>query len=322
MMPNEWPNERPNERPNGRRAPRGFTIVEMIVTVVIIVLIGAAVTRVFVTQLRGYNRTREAVAIQRDLRTGLGLLPIDLRAASVQLADLVSMSDSALRLRATIGSSVICNRPDSVTLDLPPQNLAKNVLTSWYTQPQVGDWIAVYVSSDVDPSKDSWRMRRVTSIAAAPNTSCVGAPFTDAALDPPATKPRWRVKLDDSVSMVEAGAGKPVRFLRMARYALFKSSGTTNRWYLGYADSVGGVWNATESVAGPFAPYSAAGASGLRFAYYDTTGAVIAAPAPGARIGRVDVTLRGYTRLRSGKDSASVRDSLLLRIALRNRQTL
>ena len=178
------------------------------------------------------------------------------------------------------------------------------------------------VPSDVDPSKDSWRMRRVTSIAAAPNTSCVGAPFTDAALDPPATKPRWRVKLDDSVSMVEAGAGKPVRFLRMARYALFKSSGTTNRWYLGYADSVGGAWNATESVAGPFAPYSAAGASGLRFAYYDTTGAVIAAPAPGARIGRVDVTLRGYTRLRSGKDSASVRDSLLLRIALRNRQTL
>ncbi|AHG93896.1 hypothetical protein J421_6361 (plasmid) [Gemmatirosa kalamazoonensis] len=307
---------------SGRRAARpGFSIVELLVTIVLVLVIGGAVAKVFVTQLRGYNRTRESVAIQRDLRTGLGLLPVDLRAASVQLGDVVSMSDSAVRLRANFGTSVICGRPTTSTLDLPPQNLARNVLTSWYTDPKPGDWVAVYVTNDLDPSNDSWRMLQIVSIGAAPSTSCPGAPFTDPVLDPPASKPRWRVTLNDTVSVVDGGPGRPVRFLRLVRYALYQASTTTKRWYLGYADSVGGKWNATEAVAGPFAPYAATG-SGVRFRYYDTTGVLLPTPPGlGARIGRVDVTLRGAARVRGEKDTVVVRDSLLLRIALRNRQT-
>lgn len=311
--------------PLGRRRPpaprpprRGVTIVEMLVALALVMIIGGALSAVFVNQMRGYNRTREAVAIQNDLRTGLGFLPIDLRAASVQLGDLVRMSDTALVMRATIGSSVICERPNTTTLVLPPLGLAANVLTAWYTEPVVGDWVSVYVSSDLDPSKDSWRMLRVTAIGPAPAAECAGAPFTDPVLDPPATKPRWRVTLSDTVSVAEAGPGKPIRFLRLVKYALFRPSVAANRWYLGYADSVAAGWNAIEPVAGPFAAYAAATA-GVRFTYFDTLGAPIPAAAPTMRIGRVDVALRGATRIRTGRDSL-VRDSLLLRIALRNRQ--
>ena len=61
----------------------------------------------------------------------------------------------------SIGSSVVCQRPDSSTIDLPPQGLANNVLTSWYATPVAGDWVTLYVSSDLDPSKDSWRLLKV-----------------------------------------------------------------------------------------------------------------------------------------------------------------
>jgi hypothetical protein len=309
---------RPPQRAARRRG--GFTIVELIVTVVLVTLIGASLTGLFVNQLRGYNRTREAAAMQHDLRTGLGFLPIDLRAASVQLGDLVRRTDTALVMRATIGSSVVCERPSTSTLVLPPLGLAHNVLTSWYTQPAVGDWVAVYVSNDADPSRDSWRMLRVNAIGAAPAASCAGAPFTDAALDPPATKPRWLVTLSDTVSIAESGPGKPVRFLRLVRYALFRPRATANRWYLGYADSVPAGWNEMEPVAGPFAPYIAGrNDAGIRFAYYDTLGVAIPSNAVAPRVGRVDVALRGASRVRAGRDSL-VRDSLLLRIALRNRQ--
>jgi prepilin-type N-terminal cleavage/methylation domain-containing protein len=298
----------------------GFTIVEMLVTLVIVVAVVASVSRLFVNQLRSYARTQASTAAQRDLRLGLSLLPMDLRAASVQLHDVQQMTDSMIELRATIGSSIVCGRPDSLTIDLPPQNLAKNVLTSWYALPAAGDWITVYVSSDLDPSQDSWRLLKVAAIAPAPNTSCVGAPFTDPVLDPPATKPRWRITLSDTLSTTNAALGKPVRFLRAVKYSLYQPSGSSSKWYLGYRDSVGGVWSAIEPIAGPFAAYASTG-SGVKFAYFDTTGAQLPNPTLADRIGRVDVALRSYTRVRSGKDSVIVRDSVKLRIALRNRQT-
>jgi len=300
---------------------RGFTIVELLVTLVIIGVLGLALSRMFVGQLRAYGRSQAANAAQRDLRLGLSLLPMDLRTASVPLSDLTQMTDSSIALRATIGNSVVCERPATNVIDLPPLGLAHNVLTSWYATPLPGDWITVYVSSDADPSKDSWRLLQVVSIAAAPSTVCAGQPFTDPVLDPPATKPRWRVTLSDTVSTVEAGPGKPVRFLRSVKYSLYHTSSASATWYLGYRDSVNGAWSSVEPIAGPFAPYAATG-SGVKFTYYDTTGAVVAAPVPGTRIGRVDVAMRTYNRVRGGKDSVVVRDSVKLRIALRNRQTL
>jgi prepilin-type N-terminal cleavage/methylation domain-containing protein len=305
-----------------RRAagPRGFTIVELLITLVIVVLLALSVSRLFVGQLRSYGRSQAANLAQRDLRLGLSLLPMDLRAASVGLNDITTMSDSAISLRATIGSSIVCERPADNIIDLPPQGLSRNVLTSWYALPQPGDWVTVYVSSDDDPSKDSWRLLKVAAIDAAPAASCAGAPFTDPALDPPGSKPRWRVTLSDTVSMLEAGPGKPVRFLRSVRYSLYRTSNTSTKWYLGYRDSVNGAWSAIEPIAGPFAPYSAASA-GIRFTYFDTLGTLLPNPVPGNRIGRVDVAMRTYTRVRAGKDSVVVRDSVKLRIALRNRQT-
>ena len=301
-----------------RSARPGFTLIELLVALVLVVALGAVMMAMWVGQLRAFTRSKESSAMQRDLRMGLSLLPMDLRAASVSLGDLRSMTDTAIRLRATIGSSIACARPDAYTIDIPPQGLDKNVLTSWYTEPKVGDWVTIYVSSDLDPSKDSWRLLQIKSLDLAPLSACMGPPFTDPVLDPPDKKSRWRIGLNDSVSVVEAGIGKPIRFLRQVRYALTKSA-VTNRWYLGYSDSLAAGWSPTEPVAGPFSPYAATG-GGIAFTYFDTTGAPVVNPPAGTRIGRVDVVLRTSARVRQGKGTVITRDSVALRIALRNRQ--
>jgi prepilin-type N-terminal cleavage/methylation domain-containing protein len=297
----------------------GFTLPELLVTMTLLVLVGATLGTMLTSQYRMFNRTRGATQMQRDLRTGLGLLPLDLRAASRAAGDITALQDSAIQLRATIGSSVVCVRAALATIDLPPLNAARNALTQWHVQPQTGDTVLVYdENTRPGPEDDRWLPYSVTSLAAAPAASCAGLPFTDPALDPPASKPRWRLVLSsDPPNTVLPGA--PIRFLRSVRYSLFRPTGATaDGWYLGYREYVGGSWSTPEPIAGPF---EAAGAprNGIRFAYFDTLGQTLAAPT-GQSVGRVDLSFRARALVRGGtRDSVVLRDSVAVRVALRNR---
>jgi prepilin-type N-terminal cleavage/methylation domain-containing protein len=308
-----------------RRAPAGFTLAELLVTVVILAFVGAAINRMLVGQLRMFNRAQGATRIQRDLRTGLGLLPVDLRGAAREsrtLADLTELRDSSIGLRATLGSSIVCGRPGLNDVDLPPVGTARNTLTSWYTQPLAGDTLLVYNdSTSAGPEDDVWTARRITAIVPLVSASgvvpCSATPYMHPTLD--AGKPRWRVTLDARVpDSVKTGA--PVRFLRSVRYSLFQPAPPAGQWYLGYREFVSGAWSPTLPIAGPFERYAAGTGSGIRFAYFDTLGQPLATPANGTRVGRIDLVLRARALLRGGTtDSVVLRDSVAARVALRNR---
>jgi hypothetical protein len=119
--------------------------------------------------------------------------------------------------------------------------------------------------------------------------------------------------------------GMPVRVLRRVRYEL--RAAASGRFYLMYRERrPDGTLSDPEPIAGPFdSDQAAAGRSGVRFAYFDTLGAPMSAPldAPAGltAVGRIDVTLRPRTQVRAGttRDSVVVRDSALVRVALRNR---
>jgi len=299
------------------RARAAFTLPELLVAMTLLVIIGGTLGTMLTSQYRMFNRTQGATQMQRDLRTGLGLLPLDLRAASRAAGDITALQDSAIQLRATIGSSIICVRPALNTLDLPPLMGARNALTQWHTQPLPGDTVLVYDENvRSGPEDDRWLPFTLMAIDAAPASSCAGAPFTDPALDPPASKPRWRLTLNGDPPITTV-VGAPVRFLRSVRYSLFQPSGS-DAWYLGYRELVGGAWGTTESIAGPF---EAAGGPrvGIRFTYFDTLGVALAAPT-GQNVGRVDLAFRARSLIRGGtRDTIVLRDSVAVRVALRNR---
>ena len=307
-----------SDRTTRPSAPRGFTLVELLVALVLLAVVGGTLGTLLVSQYRLFNRTRGATQMQRDLRTGLGLLPMDLRGASRAGGDLTVLTDTAIALRATIGSSIVCTRPAANVISLPPLNGARADLTQWHTQPQPGDIALLYDEFDrPGPEDDRWLPYVIQTISASTG-DCIGTPFTDAALDPPSSKPRFRVTLDaDPVATILPGM--PVRFLRPTRYSLYLPGTDPDAWYLGYRELVQGTWTPIEPIAGPFEP-PRGGTSGVRFTYFDTLGAVMTAPAAD-RVGRIDLSFRTRNLLRNAgsRDSLVLRDSVSVRVALRNR---
>jgi prepilin-type N-terminal cleavage/methylation domain-containing protein len=328
---------RPSPRPPraaARPTRAGFTLVELLISIVILAVVMTALVKVFSSQQQLYTRTREAADVQRDLRMGFNMLPVDLRSAAtapvIGVSDLADLSDSALSVRATIGQSIICNKvplplgAPSVQIDLPPLNLASHTLTTWHAEPTVGDIVLLYNdSTSIGPEDDYWDQHVIVAKQEL-STTCTGGPFTDPALD--AGKMRFRLTLNRPVAdSVRLGAG--VRFLRWARYSLFRPSGVgtsaETQWYLGYRENPGQLgWEATQPIAGPFRPAGGSG-PGIGFSYFDANGVALAAPVNPRAVARIDLTFRAQARVRgAGATEYAVRDSLALRVAMRNRPVL
>lgn len=326
-----------SRRARPRAARRGLTLVEVLIAVALAGLVSTMLLTTLTSQQRFYAALDTRTRVQRNLRTGISVLPADLRPASVVEGDLVSLQDSVVQLRATFGSSVVCGIPASRTqIDLPPTKASANVFSTWYTAPLPGDTAWVYdENNDPTPSDDRWTPFTISKFEVAPAAApgVPGACPTAAFLDPikdaqsPA-KPRWRVTLDGSLAdSVRVGAG--VRFTRQVRYSLFVPPSATAakppRAYLGYAEQqVAGGFGAPDVLAGPYRAYAPGGRGGLAFRYFDSTGTSIPAPVSAGnlpRVARVDVTIRSVMQLPRSVDTLrAARDSALFRIALRNRQ--
>jgi hypothetical protein len=110
------------------------------------------------------------------------------------------------------------------------------------------------------------------------------------------------------------GAGASLRFVRRARYQLYRAG--DGYWYLGFLDCAPArsvPCSTIQPVSGPFAP------AGVRFTFVDSTGTVTADP---AHVARVDVLSRAESDapLRAmGLALGVYSDSVLASIALRNR---
>jgi type II secretory pathway pseudopilin PulG len=287
-------------------------MVELLVTVVIMGVLGSVLAQLLMGQQRFFQRSVEQTTVRRELRAAMSIMPAELRSLSSSGGDLSSLTPTSIQFRGLIGASVVCAKPAANVVDLPPVDLAHNVLTSWYTEPVAGDTMYAFDEGLLRGAEDdTWVPLRIQSVAAT-SAPCPGAPYTDPAAD--VGKDRFRVTLTDPVpDSVKIGAG--VRFYRHMRYELSQSA--SQKWYLSRSEYAGSAWSAPAFISGP---YDAPTSGGIAFRYFDSTGVEVTSVANANSVARIDLTLRARGLAGSKQGQAAPKDSLAFRIALRNRQ--
>lgn len=249
--------------------PRGFTLVEALVTLVLTGLVIAGLQTLLLQQRRVGERHRARTALHDATRIVDVLLGGELREAIPGEGDVVIDAGRELRVRSPRALAVVCGvdvRTGVVALDHLHGEIGG----------EEGDSLLVYTSGP-------WGLAAVDASGGTGGRGPTCALHDD---DPEAL-----VRLERALAE-RVPVGAPVRFFRSRRYRLAPDAGS---WWLMRSDTEGDA-----VLAGPLAP------DGLRFAFLDAEGGSTRDPerARAVRIGLVMPTsLHGPGR---GRDSTSV----------------
>lgn len=272
---------RSRQGPVGRA--RGFTLVEVMITVVVAGVLGGALTSLVVSQQRFYSRSDNLLLAQQNIRAALDLMASELRMAAPE--DIVTATPGSVTVRFDLVHGVVCEGAlgsahvyayDSVT----NANLASGVTGTAYSEPY--DSTFVY-----DPGFTG----TVTASSGASETICK-------ANGAPAGEPTSRFRLVTGWSTTPP-RGSLVRWYGSLTYALAPSSTDPGSF---------AIWRDNQELATPFE-------SGAEFSYVMDDGSVLGSVgAPGlADIREIRV---GATAIGRGPFGAT-RD-VLFDIPLRN----
>ena len=311
----------------------GFTLTELMIVVVLVSVIGTALTLLLMRQQR-FHRAVVSVADSRArMRDVATILPTDLRSISTAAEDILAFDATSVQFRAFVGTSIVCNFPSATVVELPPRSLASgNVLTAWINPPAPGDLAYVYNDgTEAGNFDDTWNRFIVTD-----TISSTDATWCPSTLNPAYTEAadngalRYRITLDGAPDQTQVYRGAVIRFAREVRYSAYMAS--DNQWYVGYQTCTPdanpaqpGVCGDTELLAGPIkAASSDTTISGLYFVFYNKDGVRVASAAGTDTIARVSVGIRTTSeslRQASATTIASFTggDSLRFVVGFRNR---
>ena len=294
---------------------RAFTLIELLVVLVLGGIVAGAVVHVLRRQQRFFTTAASLLEQRTSLRDATGILPGELRALSAEGGDILAFSDSALDMRATIGSGLVCDtlagRTGIVVAPAGARNEAP--LAAFTTFPQSGDIAVVFDERDPErAADDDWISFDVASVTQT-TTRCLGSPVID-----PADAGATRISLGFAAGAqlpATVPAGAFVRVLRRVRYRFYRAG--SGDWYLGYAEWAGSAFGVVQPVSGPFASYSSSEASGLSLRYFDAAGEVVA-DGDARRIARVEIKARGMSRGALFGAGTPLTDSQAVGVQLRN----
>ncbi|MEO7822485.1 MAG: prepilin-type N-terminal cleavage/methylation domain-containing protein [Gemmatimonadaceae bacterium] len=277
----------------GRSSPlsrRGFTIIELLISMMIGLIVLGAVYQLMITQSAGYGKQRELADVRETARSAATLLSWDLRHAATGGSAIAAMSPSAITLRSVRGVGVVCAKHPT----LPRYALSR---TAGKIEATSDDSALV-----LQIGRDRWQRAKVTSVgtpAAMGIANCAwpGAPAPDLVV---------QVAVNSKSDTISIKVGAPFRAYRRIEYTQYLLGG---RWWLGRKVGAAAGY---EQLTGPLLA-----STGLRFSYFDTLGAPTATP---ASVGTVAFTLNAESfkkaRLNTGA-YAYQRDSLTTKVLLR-----
>jgi type II secretory pathway pseudopilin PulG len=294
----------------------GASLIEILAVLAITGIVATAIAQTLIRQQRLYRVTSEQIDTRRSVRDALDVLSQEIRNTSA--SDTVRLiSDSAVEVFSTIGSSVACTTLGASDLGLAPPATSGIGATSWITEPDSGDFALIYRSAGGSPG--NWERYRIKSLGtrvtstACPSMSGPSSGFNSSsssyvltlATPPPAIR-----------------AGSPVRFLRRSRYSLYRSS--DGKWYLGYrrCNALGpSVCGSIQPLSGYYRAYSSdTTKTGLLFRYFDAAGAQFSSGSDPTRLARIQITARAVSAVTVTLDGSarSSGDSGVVTAALRN----
>lgn len=264
-----------------RLIPRAaWTVHEMLVSLCVMGVVAGLASHAAVAQLRFFGGAGEILAVRAQLGEVGTIVAAVLWGVSPSDGEVLAARDSALEVSAPIGAAVVCDgAPGRVTIAAP--DAADPSFAAFDEAPKPGDVARVFIADSIATGWVS------VTLASAPNSvpDCPGLA---------AATRGWMLLLREPVVIP---GGTVLRLARPMRLSLYHAS--DSEWYLGVRD-----WNVTaqrlntiQPVAGPLLPYSQdAARSGLRFAYYDATGAALSEPINLALIAAVSVVARADSR--------------------------
>jgi prepilin-type N-terminal cleavage/methylation domain-containing protein len=288
------------------RNRRGFTLVEILVSLVVMLIVSGAIYKMLNSTQRLSRAQAERVSLQANIRSGALVVPTELRELSTFVGGTDDQNDVMLitgttdiKYRAMRGIGFVCQTPTATEIRIARTSLAG----SWpgysgYRDPTATrDGIYVFIDGDESIGvADSWLNLAVTGVNAASTCGAASA----IALTVPNTPALTALPLRT-----------PIRVYEIMQLQLYVNGGKS---WLG-AKSVN-TGEAFQPVLGPLTD-----ADGLAFEYLDATGAVTA---DRKSVKSIRVTVRGITdqAINGGSGSSgamsSVQDTLISQVVLRN----
>ena len=275
------------------RGSTGFTLVEVMLSVVTTALVSSAVYSLLVTTQRLTRLQTERTTLQSNVRTGSLVVLEELGELSTveggreDQNDIVALGSSSITYRAMRGLAFICEAASATAVRLARSSF------SGHRDPQPGrDQAYVFVPGNPDAGvRGSWRAATILSTAT--SAACPGSLGAGITLT-----------LSGEASAEIPEAGTPVRIAELMELRLYQSEGQS--WLGARSVSAG---EAIQPLLGPLA------SDGFRLEYLDAAGIPTA---DRSRIKSIRARLRGISGEGGTGGNAPVEEELITQITLRN----
>jgi prepilin-type N-terminal cleavage/methylation domain-containing protein len=297
---------------------RGVTLVELLVTIVLLSIVGLVSARVLTSMLRVTTAQVQLTGAQSTARTGALAIPQELREVGYDTipgigtnSDLEAIAANRITFRAMRGMGVTCALSFPVT-GITEVRIRKPVLGLRTDGPLLTDSLRIFVENDVNRGDDDqWVSLTVTAID--PNSTCGADSAIRLTIDP---TPKHTPPAGDEVDATDAFVGGPVRWYERMEYGPVIDA-TTGRAYVG-ARSLSLGQNTLLPIIGPLND-----TTGFALTYYAADGTVLdPAVAPHVDVRSIGVSLTGSTAGPIALSGSSTRSRANLpvftRVALRN----
>jgi prepilin-type N-terminal cleavage/methylation domain-containing protein len=289
------------------RNRRGFTLVEILVSLVIMLIVSGAIYKMLNSSQRLSRAQAERVSLQSNVRSGALVVPTELRELSTFVGGDVFQNDvlitpvsgTDITYRAMRGIGFVCQSSlTEIRLARTTNSGTGLIGYSGYRDPEVPrDRIYVFIDGDESTTFDRWLA--LTPTAVTTGNVCGGAPGIT-------------LTVPSTLELATLPLRTPVRIYETMQLQLYVNGGKS---WLG-AKSVNVVGETFQPVLGPLND-----ANGLAFEYLNATGGTATAL---DAIKSIKVTIRGITdqSINGGSGSSgalsSVHDSLVTQVVLRN----